>query len=303
MRALSWLAVIAAALVGIAADAAAQIATQPPRPDTLKVGSEWETRVRFSAALSQSYLTTNWAGSEVGTAAWLSGIDAIAAKQLHPKFKIENTLVLAFGQTHQQDQETGNWLRPVKSSDKIDFDTIGRFTLGGFVDPYVAFTLDSQFYEERPGYGTKSLNPMSLGEFAGVAREFRDTETVNLISRLGFGVRQRIDNFHGEDPNVREQVTNDGGFEFRTLGRFVGAGGRTEFKTDLYLYQAVYFSESEYDAANRWKQVDVRWQNTLDNKLYKALTLSLYLDFVYDAQIRRAGQLKQTLGVGLTYDL
>ena len=99
---------------------------------------------------------------------WPHDIDAIAAKQLHPKFKFENTLVLAFGQTHQQDQESGDWLRPVKSSDKIDFDTIGRFTLGGFVDPYVALTLDSQFYEERPGYGTKSLNPMSLGEFAGV---------------------------------------------------------------------------------------------------------------------------------------
>jgi hypothetical protein len=144
---------------------------------------------------------------------------------------------------------------------------------------------------------------MQLGEFAGVARAFRDTKTASLVSRLGFGVRQRIDNFHGEDPDVREQVTNDGGFEFRTLGRFATAEERTEFKTDLYLYQAVYFSESEFDLANRWKQVDVRWQNTLDNKLYKALTLSLYLDFVYDAQIRRAGQLKQTLGVGLTYDL
>jgi hypothetical protein len=40
---------------------------------------------------------------------------------------------------------------------------------------------------------------MRLGEFAGVARAFRETETFSLISRLGFGVRQRIDNFHGED--------------------------------------------------------------------------------------------------------
>jgi hypothetical protein len=60
----------------------------------------------------------------------------------------------------------------------------------------------------------------------------------------------------------------------------------------------VFFSGRISILANRWKQVDVRWQNTLDNKLHKALTLSLYLDFVYDAQIRRAGQLKQTLESG-----
>lgn len=29
----------------------------------------------------------------------------------------------------------------------------------------------------------------------------------------------------------------------------------------------------------------------------------MYLDYIYDAQSRRAGQLKQTLGVGFNYNL
>jgi hypothetical protein len=281
----------------------AQASTEPPRPDTLKVGEHWTHKVRFDLGLSQSYFTDNWAGNEVGTVSWLSGIDALAAKQLHPKFKIENTLVLAFGQTHQQDPDTGDWLKPVKSSDKIDGDSVGRFTFGGWVDPYVAFTLDSQFYDDRPGLGSKGLNPLRLGEFAGVARPFRDTPTQTFITRLGFGIRQRIDQFHDVDPTVRKKVLNDGGFEFRALGRWTNANERTELKSDFYLFQAVYFSESEFDPANRWKQLDVRWQNTLNNKIYSAINVSLYLDFVYDAQVRRAGQLKQTLGVGLTYEL
>jgi len=47
----------------------------------------------------------------------------------------------------------------------------------------------------------------------------------------------------------------------------------------------------------------VRWQNTLTTKLWKFINFNLYADFIYDAQVRRAGQLKETLGIGLTYDL
>jgi hypothetical protein len=292
-------------LLGIlwAASAWGQDSTVPPRPDTLKVTDGWTRKVRFDLGLAQSYFTTNWAGSEVGTVAWLSGIDALAAKQLHPKFKIENTLVLAYGQTHQQDKDTGHWLKPITSSDKIEFNGVGRFTLGRWVDPYVAFTLNSQFSDERPGFGYKGVNPMWLGEFAGLARVFSDTPNKTFISRVGFGVRQRIDRFYGVDPSIKKKVLNDGGFEFRTIGRWTDAQERTEFKTDLHLYQAVYFSDSAEDPANRWKQLDVRWQNTLNQKVYSVINVSLYLDFVYDAQVRRAGQLKQTLGVGLTYEL
>ena len=117
------------------------------------------------------------------------------------------------------------------------------------------------------------------------------------------GCRQQVQRFHGVDPAVPKRVTNDGGFEWKTIGRWTDAAGRTEFKTDLDLFQAVYFSESDLDPANRWKQVDVRWQNTLSTKLMNFISFNLYLDFIYNAQIRRAGMLRETLGIGLTYDL
>jgi hypothetical protein len=301
MRSLRILTLAAVSLL-LAGSAAAQFATDAPPPKETKPDA-WVHKVKLSLGLSQSYYTQNWSGDEVGTISWLAGVDALGARQWSSKFKLENTLVLAFGQTHQQDKTRSVWESPVKSADKIDFDSFGRFTLGKWLDPYLALTLDSQFFESRPGYGTRNLNPLQIGELAGVAHAFYDSKPRTLVSRAGFGVRQHIQRFYGEDPSVLHETTNDGGFEFRTIGRFATADERTDFKTDLYLFQAVFFSESDLDAANRWKQLDVRWQNTLNTKVYKVFTVSLYAEYFYDAQVRRAGQFKQTVGLGVSYDL
>lgn len=294
--------VASASLVVAAADAEAQIVTAPPDP-VKDVSTDWLTKVRFSLGLGQSYFTSNWSGDEVGTISWLAGLDALAAKQMHPKFKLEQTLVLGFGQTHTQDESREFWLAPVKAADKVDYDAFGRFTLGQWLDPYVALTLDSQFYESRPGFGTRYFNPLLLGELAGVSHTYYDTKFRTLVWRFGFGVRERWQRFYGEDPSVFKEMTTDGGFEYRVVGRWSDEQERTEFKSDLYLFQAVYFSESEFDVNDRWRQLDVRWQNSFVTKVYSVISVNLYLDYLYDAQISRGGQFKQTLGLGLTYDL
>jgi len=294
------IAAVAASIWLVAGTAIAQTLISGPKPDSA-LAPGWNPDLKLGLGLAQSSFTQNWAGDEVGTVSWLASLDGRVENQMAPKFRWLNTLVLQFGQTHQQDAERSTWLAPLKSADKIDFDSFGRFTLGGWVDPYLALTFDSQFYERRPPYGSKLINPFQLGEFAGVARAFYDTETRSLITRVGFGFRQQVQRFHGIDPSVRKEVTNDGGFEWKTIGRWTH--GPTELKTDLDLFQAVYFSESDLDTANRWKQVDVRWQNSMTTKIYEMVSFNLFVDFIYDAQIRRAGQLKETLGIGLTYDM
>ena len=42
--------------------------------------------------------------------------------------------------------------------------------------------------------------------------------TVGRVAR-----RQQVQRFYGEDPSVGKESTNDGGFEFRTVGRFAEA--------------------------------------------------------------------------------
>jgi hypothetical protein len=281
--------------------AAATVASAVHAQDTTTV---WQVDVKTGLALTQSSFTQNWHGDEVGTVSWLSNVDLLAAKQLHPKMNWNNTLVLAFGQTHQQDTERADWLAPVKSADKIDFDTLLRFTLGEWVDPYLAGTLDTQFFQSVPGVGTRTLNPILVSESAGVARALLDEERRKLLSRAGFAVRQRIDRLALNDlGGIETSTTNDGGLEWVTTGRFATAEDRNVLDSELRFFQAVFFSESELDLEDTWKTVDVRWQNKLANKLYKWLTLDLYLEFLFDEQQSKAGQFKQTLGVGMTWQL
>jgi hypothetical protein len=275
----------------------------PPAPDdTLSVG-EWLQRTKFSLGLTQSSFSRNWSGDEVGTMSWLAGADFLSDGQWKPTLRLTNTLVLAFGQTHQQTADRGTWLAPQKSADKIDYDGVGRFTLGAWVDPYVALTFDSQMYQ-RLGDETRIINPMLISESAGIAKAIYDTTSRSLLTRLGFAVRQRHDRL-AVAPLPR--TTRDGGFESRTTGRFASAEDKTVFTTELTLFQAVFFSGKDEEflrfGEDRWKTLDVRWQNQLSNKLNKWMSLDLYLEYLFDEQLDKAGQLKQTLGVGLTAQL
>ena len=281
--------------------AAAQ--TPPPAPDdTLSIG-EWMQRAKFTLGLTQSSFSNNWSGDEVGTMSWLAAVDMLSDGQWKPKLRLTNTLVLAFGQTHQQTADRDRWLAPQKSADKIDYDGVGRFTLGAWVDPYVALTFDSQMYQ-RVGDETRIINPMLISESAGIAKAFYDTKTRSLLTRLGFAVRQRHDRL-ALAPSPR--TTHDGGFESRTVGRFASAEDKTVFTSELTLFQAVFFSGKDEEfqrfGEDRWKTLDLRWQNQLSNKLNKWMSLDLYLEWLFDEQLDKAGQLKQTLGVGVTAQL
>lgn len=143
-----------------------------------------------------------------------------------------------------------------------------------------------------------------IGETAGVARAFYDTKTRSLVSRLGFGFRQRNDRFAVAPV---KKSTNDGGFEWRTTGRFASAEDKSVFKSELTLFQAVFFSGKDQEFAkfgeDRWKTLDVRWQNQFSNKLNRWMSLDVYFEYLFDEQLAKAGQFKQTLGVGVTASL
>lgn len=296
MRSFVRHAVILGALLLPASYAAAQDAVPDSVPPAI---GEWVNRAKLGLSLTQSSFTQNWTGSEVGTVSWLALGDFAADNQIHLRLKLTNTLVLAFGQTHQQDAARDAWQVPQTSADKIKYEGVGRFTLGRWLDPFVALNIDTRFFQ-KVGGTSKSFNPFTIGESAGLARAFYDTPTRSLVSRVGFAVRQTSDGFAVAPA---KQYTNDGGFEWRTTGRFANTGDKTVFKSTLTVFQAVFFSGSDLDPANRWKTTDVRWENGLSNKLNKWMSVDLYLEYLFDDQLDRAGQLRQTLGVGLTADL
>lgn len=266
----------------------------------------WKTHVEASLGLTQSAYSDNWTGGEVGSVIWAANLHATAEKQLSVKMRNENDLKLAFGQTHSQSQETKKWASPVKSTDKIRFDTILKFTLDVWVDPYVAGVFESQFYDASFPAVKQYVNPIDLTESAGVSKTLFDRPDGKAATRLGFGLRQRINRIIS-DPTLQTTETktsNDGGLEWVT--DWVANLSKTlSYTTKLTLFQAFFYSEADklegLPNENYWKTTDVNWDNILAANVAKIVQVSLAWQLLYDKEISTGGRFKETLSLGVNW--
>jgi hypothetical protein len=225
-----------------------------------------------------------------------------------PKFKFKNTSQFSFGQTHIQDKTTKDWAKPQKSTDLIDIENLGLFTLQSYVDPYVGLRLETQFLDASyPGIN-RYLSPAKLTESAGIAKILYKKEKNELMSRLGFAFRQIftqeiVDTLLAE---TETNTTNDGGFEWVSDLK-MNLSQTLSFTSKLSAYKAIFYSE--YDALkgtpqeDYWKSIDLNWENRLSAAVSKYITVSLYTQLLYDKQIDLHGRFKETLAMGITYKL
>ena len=198
-------------LMPIALCVAAAIAAVAP------VGAaEWDVASELNLTLTQNAYSDNWNGQEVGSLSWAANSNTIIESQLTSVLNTRATTKLAFGQTHSQNLESRRWLKPVKSTDLVDFEEVLRFTLGGVVDPFASGHLESQFVDQSDAAKTEYLNPVKLTETFGVARAIIDEEDREWTTRIGGGLRQYIDRGvrSEETGKVETETTSDGGIEF-----------------------------------------------------------------------------------------
>lgn len=254
--------------------------------------NEWKLTADFNFNLTQNAYSDNWEGNEKGSISWVSTGNFGAQKQLSPIANWNNTLKLAYGQTHTQaidDSGDKYWEKPEKSTDKVDLESIMRFTLKKYIDPYVSFRLETQFTDAEDNM----FNPKTMSEAAGIARKFIDKEKTELLSRLGFALRQRM---------VKDMdTTNDGGIEFVTTFSHNFSEGK-KFDSNLRVYKALFYSESD-DSNDDWKSPDVDWENTLSMSIVKYLSMNMYFQLLYDKEVDSDPRFKETLGLGITYKL
>jgi hypothetical protein len=304
----------------------------------------WNYHAVVGLNLSQSTFSDNWAGGDQGSITWVLKSDSGAERQLSRRFHWKNDLQLAYGQTSKQESDASgdkDWTAPDKTTDLIQFESLGRFTLDRWVDPYVGVRLESQFVDQSSALGNILFNPVRLKETGGVARVFQKTEDRELISRAGFGFRQNIARTFADATGDATDTftTNDGGFEWQTDAKYPMAAGKIQYKSQLLVFVPVFYSQSgdleDFDTAalltdpsreavaDFWRVPDVNFQNTFDAKLTEWLSVNLYLQWIYDkfdaatnvdtslpaAQliaevdggIRKSGQFKQTLALALSY--
>jgi hypothetical protein len=270
------------------------------------VPGPWSFGAIVGLNLSQSAFSDNWAGGDKGSIAWVLKSDLKAERQFNMSFHWANNLQLAYGQTAQQTTTASGkkrWDQPDKTTDLIQFESLARFTLQKWVDPYVGARLDSQFLDQSDAFERDLMfHPLRLKETGGVARVFEKTETTELISRVGFGFRQTLartfTDATGATDDTEGFTTNDGGFEFQTNATYPLSGDRIQYKGELLVFLPVFYSQSDeledYDAlaaaanpaheevADFWKAPDVNFQNTFDAKITEWLAVNLYAQWIYD---------------------
>jgi hypothetical protein len=332
-------AVALAAALGWIGSAAAQ--------DTLVAGP-WKYGTTVGLNLSQSSFSSNWSGGDQGSIVWVLNSDLSAQRQISRAFNLSNLLQLAYGQTAQQvpdpaDPSRRVWDTPDKTTDLIVFESIGRFPLQTFVDPYLAFRLDSQFEDQSSPIGIIRFNPIKLKESAGISRVLVKTANREAVTRLGFGFRQTLAQSFVDPVTAEKQrfTSNDGGIEWQTTATQPVLDGRVLYKGSLLVFQPVFYSRSDaledFDAlaiagqpgreavADFWKASDINFLNTFTAQITTHLSVNLFVQWVYDKfdsaanvdtslplavltaevdkNVRKAGQFKETLAIGLSYRL
>ena len=268
----------------------------------------WKKNMDLNLTLTQNSYSDNWAGGEAGNLSWVANANSGFEKQLSEKLNSKTTIKLAFGQTHSQDQESKKWAKPTKSTDLIDIESLARFTLKLWVDPYAAVRFESQFLDASYPELKRYVNPKKVTESGGIARQFYKTEKDEILSRLGFALRQIITEEIVDTASRKTEInsTNDGGIESVTDAKLT-LSDKLSYTSKLSLYKALFYSKSDKlkgtPQQDYWKEADLNWENTISAAVAKYITVSLYVQVLYDKEVSKKGRFKETLALGLTYKL
>ncbi len=185
------------------------------------------------------------------------------------------------------------------------------------------------------------INPMTFKESAGIAHKFLDYEQHQLLLRAGFTARENYRRFFASDTgnNTNSETSWDVGAEAIVNYKKV-FDDRLTYDSRLSVYQPFNWSKNKVfedlgpdslvaaglspNMTDYATTVDVDWQNTFTTKVTKFVSFNFYVELLYDkydntvvptvddngsltnadavgASVRKKGQFKQTLGIGITY--
>ncbi len=269
----------------------------------------WQATLDANLLATQNAYSNSWTGGEAGALSWATNWNFVGQRQFNARWHSKNTIKLAFGQTHSQEQESKRWMKPVKSTDLIDAESLWRMTLGLFVDPFAAIRLESQFLDASQPDNIRYGNPLKFTESLGAAKSLFKEKDRELTFRLGAAFHQQMDKGVIIDTvgTKKDFTSNSGGAEFVTDYKTPVGSDKITYNGKFSVYKAVFNSNNSELAGlpneNYWKAPDVSWENGLVANISKYLMVNLYLQMLYDKEVDLRARFKQTLSLGLTYSI
>jgi Protein of unknown function (DUF3078) len=260
--------------------------------DTVQIKG-WKVNAVVGAGLSQAAFS-NWAqGGENSFAYTLSGL---VNGTLHgERSRWSNTLSLRYGQAQIGSDEAK------KTDDEIYFESIFVYRVWSPFHPYGAATIRTQF---APGYNypdnaprvrvSKFFDPAYLTQSVGVIYE----PSPIFTSRLGVAAREVLTSDfpqYADDPETLTEIEKtrvDLGMEWVSTLNY-------EFLPNM-----VYVTRLELFAPfTAFDRVVVRWDNVISGKINNWFSVNLGVQVLNDVNVTPRTQLKQTLTLGVSYQL
>ena len=281
----------------------------------LAAAGEGQKSADLGLNFNQSTYSDSWTGGEFGSLNWTFTGNLVLENAFSPKVNWKNDLKLTFGQTHMQvedDQGNRKWRKPEKSADRIFDESLLKFTLNKVVDPYLAVTFESQFYDASVPELTRALNPILLTESAGVGRTLSKTERMELFTRLGLGLRQHIDRVVqfdtlGEPEGTQTETKTNSGLEWVTDFSRTFGDGDLKVVSKLRVFQAFYNSKKDEVAGtpeeDYWRSPDLAWETTFSAAVSKYIQTSLFFELLFDKEIDTDLRWREVLALGVTYKM
>lgn len=231
----------------------------------------------------------NWSQGGEDSWSWQLDVNAKFVND-HEEYNWSNALKISYGKTKVGSASSK------KASDELKLESVYTRKISIYVNPYVAVTGLTQFtdgydYSKDPKVKVSGfMDPGYFTQSIGIGIE----PNSNLKTRLGAALKETVTSSdtaalifaNGEATRVEygaESVT-DINFKFNEILLFTS-------KMELF------------SNLKRIDEIDVNWDNLFSAKITKYITASLNITLFYDKDISSKRQLKQTMAVGLSYNL
>ena len=261
----------------------------------------WDHSLEAGLGFTQTKFE-NYAKGGESSLTWTSSL-AYKAIELGLKHEWKSEAEAQFGQT----QLGGGDLR--KAVDRIRLASLNTWKLGEAVDPYVGIEARTQFAK---GYAytadggellvSKFLNPLELTERFGGSR----TLGPGFVTRLGVAFNEYIvtDTYFAaiDSPGVNMRYTDDPETAKREKFRLdTGMESVTEyersFENDRYKVKSSLKLFSKFEDLSKMK---VEWNSKFTANLISFVNVMLETEVLYDEDIVKRTQLKETFSIGLS---
>lgn len=233
----------------------------------------------------------NWAQGGEDSWSWQLDINAKFEND-QEKYNWSNTGKFSFGQTQIGDADSR------KAADEIKLESVYTYKMNLYINPYFAVTGKTQIskgyqYTDSSKFAISDLlDPGYFTQSVGIGYKPNDM----IKTRLGAALKETVADKY---PFADDPATT----KFEKSRTEVGAESVTDLEykvSENILFNSKLEMFSNLEGIN---EVDVTWDNLITAKVSEYINVSFNLNLLYDRNISKSRQLKQTLAVGLSYTL